>query len=169
MTRPLLLLLISLALSSPASATISENHGYAQFGTLKHPARFTHFDWANGLLNKNGQPLRFEILRVNPSLERILQPYVENLASIGVDARLRTVDRAQYKQCLDQFDFDMILMTLDQNLSPGLEQWQYFHSSQAGVKGSKNYAGVASPVVDHLLETLPAVAPWTGSCSGNTS
>ncbi|MFL6608772.1 MAG: hypothetical protein ACJ8HF_11070, partial [Pseudomonas sp.] len=38
MIRPLLLLLISLALSSPAGATISESHGYAQFGTLKYPA-----------------------------------------------------------------------------------------------------------------------------------
>ena len=108
------------------------------------------------LVNSEGKPLRFEILLVNPNLERILQPYVENLASIGVDARLRTVDRAQYKQRLDQFDFDMILMTLDQTLSPGLEQWQYFHSSQANVKGSKNYAGVASPVVDQLLERLLA-------------
>ena len=108
------------------------------------------------LLDIDGKPLRFEILLVNPNLERILQPYVENLASIGVDARLRTVDRAQYKQRLDQFDFDMILMTLDQTLSPGLEQWQYFHSSQANVKGSKNYAGVANPVVDKLLERLLA-------------
>ncbi|WP_282363930.1 extracellular solute-binding protein [Pseudomonas sp. PS01297] len=108
------------------------------------------------LLNSEGKPLTFEILLVNPNLERILQPYVENLASIGIEARLRTVDRAQYKQRLDQFDFDMILMTLDQTLSPGLEQWQYFHSSQANVKGSKNYAGVASPVVDQLLEKLLA-------------
>jgi len=106
------------------------------------------------LLNSNGQPLKLEILLVNPNLERILQPYVENLASIGIDARLRTVDRAQYKQRLDQFDFDMILMTLNQTLSPGLEQWLYFHSSQAATKGSKNYAGVKSPVVDHLLESL---------------
>jgi microcin C transport system substrate-binding protein len=108
------------------------------------------------LLNSNGQPLKLEILLVNPNLERILQPYVENLASIGIDARLRTVDRAQYKQRLDQFDFDMILMTLTQTLSPGLEQWQYFHSSQAATKGSKNYAGVNSLVVDHLLEALLA-------------
>lgn len=108
------------------------------------------------LLNSNGQPLKLEILLVNPNLERILQPYVENLASIGIEARLRTVDRAQYKQRLDQFDFDMILMTLTQTLSPGLEQWQYFHSSQAGTKGSKNYAGVNSPVVDHLLDSLLA-------------
>ncbi|WP_178086397.1 extracellular solute-binding protein [Pseudomonas sp. GV071] len=108
------------------------------------------------LQNAQGEPLRFELLLVNPNLERILQPYVENLASIGVQANLRTVDRAQYKQRLDQFDFDMILMTLQQNLSPGLEQWQYFHSSQASVKGSKNYAGVRSPVVDGLLESLLA-------------
>ncbi len=108
------------------------------------------------LVNAQGQPLRLELLLVNPGLERILQPYVENLIAIGVDARLRTVDRAQYKQRLDQFDFDMMLMTLNQTLSPGLEQWQYFHSSQATVKGSKNYAGIANPVVDHLLDTLLA-------------
>ncbi len=108
------------------------------------------------LQNKDGQPLRFELLLVNPSLERLYQPYIENLNSIGIDARLRTVDRAQYKQRLDQFDIDMISMTLGQTLSPGLEQWQYFHSSQVNVKGSKNYAGIANPVVDHLLEQLLA-------------
>jgi microcin C transport system substrate-binding protein len=52
--RPLPLLLISLALSSTASATISESHGYAQFGTLKYPARFTHFDWVNPQAPKGG-------------------------------------------------------------------------------------------------------------------
>ncbi|SFP49311.1 microcin C transport system substrate-binding protein [Pseudomonas borbori] len=106
------------------------------------------------LLNAKGQPLQFEILLVNPNLERILQPFTENLASIGIQANLRTVDRAQYKQRLDQFDFDMILLTLPQTLSPGLEQWLYFHSSQATVKGGKNYAGVNHPVVDALLDKL---------------
>lgn len=108
------------------------------------------------LQNADGQPLRFELLLVNPNLERLYQPYIVNLNSIGIDAHLRTVDRAQYKQRLDQFDFDMISMTLGQTLSPGLEQWQYFHSSQVNVKGSKNYAGIANPVVDHLLEQLLA-------------
>nr|WP_314493949.1 extracellular solute-binding protein [uncultured Pseudomonas sp.] len=108
------------------------------------------------LVDAKGEPLRLEILLVNPNLERIFQPYVENLRRIGIAAGLRTVDRAQYKQRLDQFDFDMILMTLGQTLSPGLEQWQYFHSSQASIKGSKNYAGINDPVVDHLLDTLLA-------------
>ncbi|NQD79181.1 ABC transporter substrate-binding protein [Pseudomonas sp. CrR14] len=106
------------------------------------------------LLNDKGQALRFEILLVNPNLERILQPFTENLASIGVQASLRTVDRAQYKQRLDQFEFDMILLTLPQTLSPGLEQSLYFHSSQASVKGGKNYAGINDPVVDALLDKL---------------
>lgn len=108
------------------------------------------------LLNSRGQPLRFEILLVNPSLERILQPYRDNLARIGVEASLRTVDRAQYKQRIDGFDYDMVLMTLPQTLSPGLEQWQYFHSSQVHVRGSKNYAGISHPVVDALLDKLLA-------------
>lgn len=111
---------------------------------------------ADGLVNGRGQPLRFEILLVNPSLERILQPYRDNLARIGVQASLRTVDRAQYKQRIDNYDYDMILMTLPQTLSPGLEQWQYFHSSQADVRGGKNYAGVRSPVIDALLDKLLA-------------
>ena len=106
------------------------------------------------LINGKGQPLSFEILLVNPNLERILQPFTENLASIGIQANLRTVDRAQYKQRLDRFEFDMILLTLPQTLSPGLEQALYFHSSQASVKGGKNYAGINDPVVDALLEKL---------------
>ena len=52
--RPLLLLFLSLALSFPASATISESHGYAQFGTLKYPASFSHFDWVNADAPKGG-------------------------------------------------------------------------------------------------------------------
>lgn len=106
------------------------------------------------LVNAAKQPLRIEILLVNPNLERILQPFTENLASIGIQAKLRTVDRAQYKQRLDQYDFDMILMTLPQSLSPGLEQSLYFHSSQAQIKGGKNYAGVRHPVVDAMIEKL---------------
>ena len=106
------------------------------------------------LRNARGQRLEFEIMLVNPSLERILQPYTANLASIGIRANLRTVDRAQYKQRLDQFDYDMILLTLPQTLSPGLEQSLYFQSSQVNIKGGKNYAGVNDPVVDEMIDKL---------------
>ncbi|WP_277374808.1 extracellular solute-binding protein [Pseudomonas sp. AA-38] len=106
------------------------------------------------LRNARGERLEFEIMLVNPSLERILQPYAANLASIGIQANLRTVDRAQYKQRLDQNDYDMILLTLPQTLSPGLEQSLYFHSSQVKVRGGKNYAGINDPVVDAMIDKL---------------
>lgn len=108
------------------------------------------------LVNAQGRPLSFEILVANPGFERILLPYRDNLQRIGIQTRLRVVDRAQYKQRVDAFDYDMVLMTLAQNLSPGLEQWQYYHSSQANVRGSRNYAGVQDPVIDALLDRLLA-------------
>lgn len=137
----------------------TEGHGIPR-GTLRKALGLLEgAGWTlseNGLHNKQGDPLRFEILLVNPRLERILQPYCENLARIGIEATLRTVDRAQYKQRLDQYDYDMILSTLPQSLSPGLEQYLYFHSSQVGIKGGRNYAGIANPVIDGLLENLLA-------------
>ncbi|MEX5665531.1 extracellular solute-binding protein [Pseudomonas neuropathica] len=145
--------------TEPFTLPITDGRGIPRETMRKALALLAEAGWKlNGqrLQNADGQPLRFELLLVNPNLERLYQPYIENLNSIGIDARLRTVDRAQYKQRLDQFDFDMVSMTLNQTLSPGLEQWQYFHSSQVNVKGSKNYAGIANPVVDHLLEQLLA-------------
>lgn len=109
-----------------------------------------------GMRNANNQLFSFEILLVNASLERILQPYSNNLKQLGINVKLRTVDRAQYKQRLDSFDYDMIMMTLPQSLNPNLEQWLYFHSSQLWVKGSKNYAGIDNSIVDSLLERLLA-------------
>ena len=143
----------------PFSVSTTDGSGIPRETLRKALGLFSEAGWKlsdQRLVDRNGQPLRFELLLVNPNLERILQPYIEDLSRIGIEARLRTVDRAQYKQRLDQFDFDMILMTLNQTLSPGLEQWQYFHSSQAAIKGSKNYAGISSPVVDGLLNTLLA-------------
>ena len=107
-----------------------------------------------GMRNAAGEQLRFEILLVNSSLERILIPYRANLASLGIEVSLRTVDRAQYKQRLDNYNYDMVLLTLPQTLTPGLEQYLYFHSSQVPVRGGRNYAGVKNPVVDAMIERL---------------
>ena len=148
-------------LDQPWQVPKTEGRGIPRHTVRRALALLAEAGWkpsSQGLRNTRGQPLRFEILLVNPRLERILQPYSDNLARLGVQVSLRTVDRAQYKQRLDQFDFDMVLMTLPQTLSPGLEQWQYFHSSQAAVRGSRNYAGVDDPVVDAMLDALLAAS-----------
>lgn len=159
MLKPYKDLLPARLFTEPFTLPTTDGRGIPRETMRKALALLAEAGWklhGQRLQNADGQPLRFELLLVNPNLERLYQPYIVNLNSIGIDAHLRTVDRAQYKQRLDQFDFDMISMTLGQTLSPGLEQWQYFHSSQVIVKGSKNYAGIANPVVDHLLEQLLA-------------
>jgi len=100
---------------------------------------------------ETGRPMTFEILIDEPSFERIALPFVKNLERLGVAARLRTVDAAQYQYRLKQFDFDMTVAVFPQSLSPGNEQIDYWASSSADIPGSRNLAGVRDPVVDRLV------------------
>ena len=141
----------------PFTLPVTDGRGIPRETLREAVALFIRAGWklSNGRLqNEAGRPLVFEVLLVNPSLERILLPWRTNLARLGIELRVRTVDRAQYKARLDQFDFDMILTTLPQSLSPGHEQYTYFHSSQRNVKGSRNYAGIDNPVVAALVDEL---------------
>ena len=105
-----------------------------------------------------GQTLGFEILLDQPIFERIVQPYVRNLARAGISATVRMVDSAQYQNRLNTFDFDMIIDTMPQSLSPGNEQRDYWSSAAADQPGSRNLAGVRDPVVDALVEKLVAAS-----------
>jgi microcin C transport system substrate-binding protein len=107
------------------------------------------------LVNKQtGQPLAFEILLVQPAFERIVGPFVQNLKRLGIDARIRTVDTAQYQNRLNDFDFDMIVGSWGESQSPGNEQRDYWGSQAADTRGSRNLAGVQSPVVDALIDKI---------------
>jgi microcin C transport system substrate-binding protein len=108
----------------------------------------------NGLLEKNGQPFRFEILVNSEAFQRWINPMIGNLKKLGIEAKLRVVDTAQYKNRMDSFDFDMTVDTFGQSLSPGNEQRDFWGSTKADIKGSRNLIGVKSPVVDALIELI---------------
>jgi microcin C transport system substrate-binding protein len=103
---------------------------------------------------ETGRPMSFEILIDDPNFERIALPFVKNLERLGVAARVRTVDAAQYEYRIKQFDFDMTVAVFAQSLSPGNEQIDYWASSSASTPGSRNLAGVRDPVVDRLIELV---------------
>jgi microcin C transport system substrate-binding protein len=103
-----------------------------------------------------GAPLTFEILLDDPTWERITLPFVKNLERLGVAARVRTVDSAQYEYRLKQFDFDMTVAVFPQSLSPGNEQLDDWSAAAADTPGSRNLAGVRDPVVDRLIGELIA-------------
>jgi microcin C transport system substrate-binding protein len=103
---------------------------------------------------KTGQPFEFEILLNEPIYERIVLPFARNLARMGITARVRTVDTAQYQRRMDTFDYDMTVVLLPQSLSPGNEQRDFFGSRAAHEHGSQNVIGIKSPVIDELIEEL---------------
>ena len=101
-----------------------------------------------------GEPLTIEILLVQDNFVRVAQPFVKNLARLGIKASVRLVDSAQYINRLNAFDFDMIVHSFGQSLSPGNEQVNYWTMARADINGSGNMAGVKDPVVDALVETI---------------
>jgi microcin C transport system substrate-binding protein len=106
------------------------------------------------LVNARGEPMTFEILIDDPTWERITLPFAKNLERLGVTARVRTVDSAQYQKRLDDFDFDMTVAVRGESLSPGNEQRDYWSSASAAIRGSQNLAGVRDPVVDKLIDLV---------------
>ena len=106
------------------------------------------------LVNSKGEPFEFEILLVSPAFERIVLPFIDNLEKLGINASLRTIDSSQYQKRIETFDFDMVVFTFSQSLSPGNEQRNFWGSDAADTNGSRNVIGVKNDVVDSLIEKL---------------
>ena len=101
-----------------------------------------------------GKSMNFELLLVSPAFERIVLPFTKNLERLGIETTVNTVDSAQYQQRLETFDFDMIITTWRQSLSPGNEQRDFWSSHSADTNGSRNLAGIKDPVVDELIDLI---------------
>lgn len=108
----------------------------------------------DGLRRKDGRTLRLEILNDSQTFDRVLNPYVENLRALGVDARQTRVDDAQYTDRERRHDFDMISAQLGQDLIPGAGLQQYFGSASTG--DVFNAMGLANPAIDRLVSLVEA-------------
>ncbi len=109
------------------------------------------------LMNKTGEPFRFEILLDSSSSgtwERVLLPFVDRLKRIGIMAEIRVVDPIQYKNRLDSFDYDMIVGVWGQSFSPGNEQRYFWGSAAADTEGSWNFSGIQNKGVDALIDAV---------------
>ncbi|HEV8016025.1 MAG TPA: extracellular solute-binding protein [Stellaceae bacterium] len=104
------------------------------------------------LVDKDGKPFTFEFLNDDPRLERVILPYLQNLARIGIDGHLRSIDAPQYENRVRDYDFDMIGVRYGASLAPGNDLQQYFGSESADQPGSPNTAGIKDPVIDDLIQ-----------------
>ena len=103
---------------------------------------------------QTGAPFVFELLLIDPGFERVGLPFKKNLARLGIEMNIRLVDTAQYINRRRDFDFDMIVARIPQSESPGNEQREYWGSDAADIKGTSNYAGIKSPVIDEIIEKV---------------
>ncbi len=103
------------------------------------------------MVDKNGRQLSFEILTQNAEQERLAIPYRRSLALLGIAVTVRTVDDSQYQLRTINYDYDMVIKSYPSSLSPGIEQVGRWGSVAAKTPGSNNFAGVADPDVDTLI------------------
>ncbi len=109
----------------------------------------------NGVLrNEEGEAFKFEIMTDSPMFNRWLLPFIGNLKKLGITVSVREIDSAQYQNRINDFDFDMIVISLPQSLTPGNEQYAFFGSEMADEPGSQNYSGVKNKAVDMLIEDI---------------
>lgn len=104
----------------------------------------------------SGEAMEIEFLLARPSYERVIGPMQLHLKRLGIESTIRTVDGSQYWNRLQAFDYDIVVRSWNQYLSPGNEQRNYWSSTSADAPGSRNYAGIRNPVVDELVERLIA-------------
>ena len=107
------------------------------------------------LQNSEGRPMEFEIVVRSSSDEKTAELIGQFLKPLGIVARIRLVDSAQYQARLTDYDYDSIIHRWWLSLSPGSEQGFYWGSEGVNTPGTRNYMGVASQAIDSLVETLP--------------
>ena len=104
--------------------------------------------------SKSREIFSFEILLRSPAFERIVFPFKDNLEKLGISVEVRTIDTAQYQKRIETFDFDMVVQTFSQSLSPGNEQRSFWGSDAADTNGSRNIIGIKNYAIDGLIERL---------------
>jgi len=109
----------------------------------------------NGIrINKYGEQLTIEFLTFSPSFARVILPFIRNLKTIGILAKIRQVDPAQYQERLKSFDFDVTTSRFIMRLTPGVELRNFFGSSAAKMQASYNLAGINNAVIDNLIDQI---------------
>jgi len=106
------------------------------------------------LRDKAGRPFTVEFLLDDPNFERVVLFYRQSLARLGIQVKVREVDEAQYEARLRTFDYDVIVASWPESLSPGNEQREFWGSAAADRQGSRNYVGIKNPAVDKLINDV---------------
>ncbi|NUB44715.1 ABC transporter substrate-binding protein [Fertoebacter nigrum] len=155
------LLPASILTDEPVGAPMSGERQLDRGNLRRASALLDEAGWAVGSdgmrRNAAGQTLRVEFLNDSQSFDRILNPFVENLRALGVDALMTRVDNAQMEDRTrpPKYDFDITTGFARTSYISGSELKQFYGSATADVS-SFNMMGLKSPAVDRMTEVVLA-------------
>jgi len=106
------------------------------------------------LFSPSNKPVIINFLLAQKGFERILAPFRNNLKRLGIDLNYRTVDLSLYQQRLDNFEFDMTVVSYPQSQSPGSELMSMFSSESFDKNGAFNFPGIRDKDIDKLINEI---------------
>lgn len=110
------------------------------------------------LRNQTGEPFQMTVLlrQGDVEMQTAVEIFARALERLGIQLTTEQVDNAQYSGRMAELDFDMTPFRRAMSLSPGNEQRLYWGSENANTPGTRNLMGVASPVVDGMIDAMLA-------------
>ena len=103
-----------------------------------------------GLLEKNGKVLTFKFLTRDPTTDKFLAIYAQDLKDVGIELVADKKDWAAWAKDMDSFNYQMTWAAWGAGVFKDPEgMW---HSREADRKGSNNITGFKNTEVDRLIE-----------------
>ncbi len=144
--------------SEPVMAPVSGANQMDRGNLRKAAALLDEAGWPVGndgmRRNAAGETLVVDFLNDSQTFDRVINPFVENLRRLGVDARHNRVDNAQLVNRERSHDFDITTANFPMGYTPGSGLQQYFGSKSGD--DAFNSAGLADPAVDQLISIVEA-------------
>lgn len=111
----------------------------------------------DGMRRKDGKTLDATFLTYAPSYDRIINPIIENMRGMGINAVLDRVDTSQYIERRRKGDFELTVHSFDMPLEPGIGMNQWFASWTAD-DSSRNVMRLRNPGIDEVIKPVIAAA-----------
>ncbi len=117
------------------------------------------YDFVDGKMTnlKTGKPLEIEVLSNaanGSSFTRVMLPFINNLRKIGIKMTFRNLEVNIFKNRLDNFEYEMAILSFRLSSLPGNEQREIWGSQSADVSGSYNVLGIKNKTVDSIISGL---------------
>ncbi len=141
--------------SEPFDLPATGGQGYGREALSKAQALLAKAGWqvvGDRLLDASGVPFEIEFIARNIDQRRILIPYVEVLKRLGIDARIRLVEVAQFIRLIRSREFDAIVRQLVLPLPPMALLPFQFSSAAAVQPMTSNLTGIDDPAIDALID-----------------